>query len=381
MSNVVKIVSGQDCCGCSVCRHVCPYNAISMAADKYGFMHPIVDEDLCTDCGICTRVCPEIEPDKEKNERISCYGIINNDKEIKKSSTSGGLFSLLADYVIDSGGSVYGAIYDAGKVKHIRVIGDYAKMRGSKYCQSMIDGVIEAFMDDLKHGMKVLFTGTPCQCAGLKKMLVLKKIPSDNCILVDIVCHGVVSPKLLKDYIVYCEKKAGKEIVVHKFRDKVNGWSQYTESNTFADGSYDYQSYESQLYKRIFLNHYGLREACFNCKYTCYDRVSDITMADFWGLKNTRPEMWNNDGVSFAIVSTPKGEKAIDAIRVKGTVFDAAMEDTRQPQLLAPSNKPEGYDEFWNCYLQHGFKRIVVKYFHGGVLRRLASELVNKVKG
>lgn len=381
MSNIEIIVSGQNCCGCSVCSHVCPNSAISMATDEHGFMHPKVDKALCTNCGICERVCPEIESDKEKQERVSCYGIINNNKEIKKNSTSGGLFSLLADYVIDSGGAVYGAIYNAGTIEHIRVIGDYDKMRGSKYCQSTIDGVIEAFLNDLNHGVKVLFTGTPCQCASLKKLLRLKKIPSENCILVDIVCHGVVSPMLLKDYIAYVEKKTGKEIAVHKFRDKVNGWSQHTESNIFVDGSYDYQSYESQLYKRIFLNHYGLREACFNCKYTCYDRVSDITMADFWGLNKTRPEMWNNDGVSFAIVSTEKGDKIIDAIRDKGTVFDATIDDTKQPQLLAPSNRPEGYEEFWNCYLQHGFKKIVVKYFHGGVLRRLASDLINKFRG
>lgn len=380
MHNVEKMITVQDCCGCAVCRHVCSKNAISMVTDEHGFLHPKVDKTLCVDCGICVRVCPEIEPEKEKKRRVSCYGIINNDKEIKKDSTSGGLFSLLADYVIDSGGVVYGAIYNVGKIEHIRVIGDYGKMRGSKYCQSTIDGVIDAFINDLNQGVKVLFTGTPCQCAGLKKLLMLKKIPSDNCIIVDIVCHGVVSPMLLKDYIDYVEKKTHKEIAVHKFRDKVNGWSQHTESNIFVDGTYDYQSYESQLYKRIFLNHYGLREACFNCKFTCYDRVSDITMADFWGLNKSRPEMWNDEGISFAIVSTDKGDRIIDAIRDKGTVFDADMEDTRQPQLLAPPKKPKGYEDFWNCYLQCGFKKIVVHYFHGGVLRRLASDLINRIK-
>ena len=380
MSNVVKIVSGQECCGCSMCSHACPNNAISMSENEHGFMHPKVAESLCTDCEICNLVCPEIEFDKEKNKRVSCYGIINNDKEIKKNSTSGGLFSLIADYIIDNGGVVYGAIYNAGKIEHIRVQRDYEEMRGSKYCQSTIDGVIETLIDDLKQGTIVLFTGTPCQCASIKKMLKLKRLSTDNCILVDIVCHGVVSPMLLKDYITYVEKKAGKAIAIHKFRDKVNGWSQHTESNIFVDGSYDYQSYESQLYKRIFLSHYGLREACFNCKYTCYDRVSDITMADFWGLNKTRPQMWNNDGISFAIVSNNKGQKVIDAIRDKCTIFDTSIEDTKQPQLMAPSNKPMDYDKFWICYLKYGFKKIVVKYFHGGVLRRFASDLINKKK-
>ena len=380
MKNVFEIVDHTDCCGCSSCSHICGNNAIQMKADSRGFMYPTVDMDICVNCGACVKVCPEIDYVSLKRNNIGVYGIQNLDKEIKEQSTSGGLFSLLANYVLSLNGTIYGAVYDAEGIKHVRVTDDYCSLRGSKYSQSEIDGIIDLLIDDLNKGKYVLFTGTPCQCAGVRKILNHLNVSMSNLLLVDIICHGVVSPQILRDYIEYAEQAAGKRIIVHKFRDKVSGWSTYIETNIFEDGTEDRESYESQLFKRIFLSHFGFREACFNCKFSTEKRVSDITMGDFWGLKNTRPELWNDEGISLAIVYTNNGQKVIDNVIVNAEVFNASLSDTRQPQLKMPALKPNHYDDFWIDYNNIGFSKIVKKYFHGGKMRRLASELIKKLQ-
>jgi 4Fe-4S ferredoxin, iron-sulfur binding domain protein len=379
MNNIIEQIKKNECYGCAACLHICSYNAISMKNDDKGFLYPTIDKALCVNCGLCTQACPVKNEKLEKKTARGIYGVVNNDEEERLQSTSGGLFSLIADYYIKNRGAIYGAIFKNGEIKHIRVTEDYSAMRGAKYSQSNLDGVYNSISSDLKRNTLVFFVGTPCQCAALKLFLSAKRINTKNLTVVDFICHGVVSPLILHDYIFYAEKKANKKILMHIFRDKIKGWNVYTESNVFEDGTVDNQSYESQLYKRFFLSNMCLRESCYTCKFATKDRVGDITMGDFWGLDKSHPEKFDKKGVSFAMINSEKGIKIFDLIKDKMNYFPVNIEDTTQPHLTRSVSKSKEYDAFWKDYSK-GFNYVVVKRFHGGKIRRLISIIYNKLR-
>lgn len=368
-----NILQDKWCCGCTACESICPNSAISIS-DKQGFYMPKLNSDLCTECGLCVKVCPGKRSPYNTYYAQKAFAAVNQNDEIRTLSTSGGAFSALAEAVISKGGIIYGAVCDGNNVIHKRTTDDYGKMRGSKYLQSRIGKAFLLVEQDLKNGVTVLFSGTPCQCAGLKKYLNYKRVPLTDLITVDFICHGVVSPGIFKDYIDYCNKKSRKTVKEHIFRSKIHGWTKHTELNIFTDGTTDSQSYASQLFKSVFYSHLGMNDACFECRYASINRESDITMGDFWGIKNNHPELFDESGVSFLLVNTQKGMNLLELC--KGlTVHDVDITDVEQPQLYGPAKKPEGYEDFWNYYNLNGFNKTVKKYYHGGTVYRMLSNI------
>ena len=370
-------ISETNCTGCLACENICPVSAISHT-DNNDFIRPIINENVCVNCGKCLQVCPQSKEFEENKFFQKAYAVQHLDLSILAQSTSGGAFSSIADNILQQNGSIYGCVLENCTVRHIRVEKDYHRMRGSKYVQSDLGNTYLNIEKDIKEGRKVLFTGTPCQCAAVKSFLLAKKNPSDNLILVDFVCHGITSPLLFREYLLYYEQYSGKSIVDHLFRSKINGWTNHTEMNVLCDGTEDYASYESQLFKSIFHSHLGMNESCFKCKYASLKRVSDITLADFWGLNESHPELFDQRGVSFVLVNSAKGWSFFNSCKnIKKSIV--SISDTKQPALCGPVNKPEKYECFWRDYRRKGFRYVVKKYYCGGKFHRAISDIYHRL--
>ena len=364
-------ITKDRCTGCLACENICPRGAISHDLAS-GFIRPAVNEAACVNCGLCLRVCPKDRTPEERAFLQQAYAVKHPDVSVLRQSTSGGAFSAIADCVLKEKGVIYGCVLENGSVQHVRTEGEYQRMRGSKYVQSNPEKVYADLALDLVNGKEVLFTGAPCQCAGVKNFLSAKNIATENLILVDFVCHGVTSPALFRDYLAYCEKKTGKKIGDHLFRSKVNGWTKHTEMNVFSDGTADCQSYESQLYKSVFHSRYGMNECCFDCRFASTVRVSDITLADFWGVNKSRPELFDPNGVSFVLINSGVGQRVMDRCDHLEK-HPVSVADTEQPSLRHPAEKPPKYNRFWRDYRGKGFYRVVRKYYRGGKLYRALS--------
>lgn len=237
---MINITNPKDCCGCTACASICAHDAISMKPDAMGFLYPEVDKSKCVDCGLCDKVCAFNDNyDQSLNlAKTEAYGARHKDMNEVESSRSGAAFIAISDWILAHGGAVYGA----GYTDHFRVVHKRAttkeerdEFKGSKYVQSDLTGVFRQVKKDLKDGMIVLFSGTPCQTAGLNSYIGRKL--RENLYLVDIVCHGVPSPYIWRDYINYLEEKEGDEIVWVNFRDKQQfGWSDHHETFKFKMG-------------------------------------------------------------------------------------------------------------------------------------------------
>lgn len=219
---MISIDDKSRCCGCSACMNICPNNAIKMKIDNKGFKYPIVDDEKCVNCGLCDKVCPYNNEytKKEIYNKSVAYGGWNNNDEIRKNSTSGGIFSAISKYVLDNNGLICGAIYDDNlKVIHEIVdnIENLKKINGSKYVQSDMKDNFKKIKKYLEDGKLVLFSGTPCQVSGLNSFLGKEY---ENLYTCDIVCHGVPSPKVFEKYKKELEKAKNSEIININFRDK-----------------------------------------------------------------------------------------------------------------------------------------------------------------
>lgn len=237
---MIRITNPADCCGCTACASVCSHNAISMKPDTLGFLYPVVDKDKCIECGLCEKVCAFHDNyDKSLNlDKPEAYAARHKDMKEVETSRSGAAFIAISDYIIENGGIVYGAGYvDHFRVVHKRAVSkeERDEFKGSKYVQSDLTGIFRQVKEDLKKGFIVMFSGTPCQTAGLHSY-VGKKL-RENLFLVDIVCHGVPGPFIWKDYLSYLEKKHGSEICYVNFRDKEKfGWRAHKETFKFVRG-------------------------------------------------------------------------------------------------------------------------------------------------
>lgn len=301
------------CCGCSSCYDACPKSAISMVEDNEGFLYPAIVKDKCVDCGLCENICPTKNV-KKNQSLLESYAVYNTDENIRMKSSSGGIFTLLAELVINDKGIVYGAAFDDNfEVEHIRVetIDGLEKLRGSKYVQSKCDGIYKLCKQDLDDGTQVLFTGTPCQIAALKTFLKKDYV---NLLCMDIVCHGVPSRMVWRKYLehrVNCAKSKIKQIA---FRLKNEGWKQYAIKFTFADSIAYCTKFSDDIFMKGFLQDLYLRPSCYDCKFKSRERVSDITVADFWGINKLYPQWDDDKGMSLVIVHSKKGENALESI-------------------------------------------------------------------
>ena len=315
---MIQITNKVDCCGCSACAMKCPKHCITMLTDSEGFLYPVVNKEACIDCGLCERVCHELHP-YEQRKPLNVYAAINKDDQIRMNSSSGGIFYLLAEKTISEGGVVFGARFD----EDWQVVIDYAEtlegiklFMGSKYLQARTATAFKDAEAFLKLGRKVLFSGSPCQIAGLHHYLRKKY---DNLTTVDFVCHGVPSPKVWQRYLEEVVTSGKRAINDVKFRNKSNGWKKFNfvlsynqEEKTHSLCSWHQQNH----YMRAFLSDMILRPSCHECRAKQGCSHSDITIADFWGIHIEMPEMDDDKGTGLVLVNTDKGRQALDWSKV-----------------------------------------------------------------
>ena len=311
-----EIVNKELCSGCAACYNACPVQSISMKPDSEGFLFPEIDAQKCIDCGLCKRICPILN-NYVGNPKGTAYACINKDEFVRNNSSSGGFFSLVAENVINKNGVVFGAALDKNaNVEHICISekSQLSKLRGSKYLQSVVGDSYkkaEAFLKDDKY---VLFSGTPCQISGLKSFLGKDY---EKLILVDFICHGVPSQKAWAKYLEYQKKKYKAKTVFENevnFRDKSSGWTNYSMRIKFDNKDEYIGNLSQDLFMRSFLNNLCLRKSCYNCHSKSVNRESDITMADFWGVKDILPEMFDDKGTSLILINSAKGKKIFEEL-------------------------------------------------------------------
>ena len=361
------------CTGCSACVHVCPVQCIAMQPDSEGFLYPRVDEDVCIGCGACRRVCLTVRLPAlcEPPSRPIAYAVRHRAPSVLESSSSGGVFTALAEHALSLGGVIYGAAFDADlRVGHVRVTerAGFERCRGSKYSQSDMGSILCLVRSDLSSGRFVLFTGTPCQVAGLRNYL--GNVETDNLLLCDFVCHGVPSPVLFGEFIRFLEHLSGRRVVDYHHRAKDEGWS-HKEKALFEGGRSWFDTPAVELWKLLFYSDLALRPACYTCQFARLDRYSDITLADFWGIERIAPALHDPRGVSLVLANTLQGARAIASILddVECAEVDAEAATQAQPMLRTPVALPGNRQEFWADHATYGFEATCERY--GFYTRRL----------
>lgn len=373
----ISIKNKYECCGCTACASICPHDAIHMVPDSLGFKYPVVDADKCTECGLCVKTCA-FHPDYDTTENLDTpetFGARHKDSEELMSSRSGGVFASIYDWILSQNGVVYGVGFSGHFVvthKRATTKSQCKEFKGSKYVQSDLDGIFRLAKEDLKSGRIVLFSGTPCQIAGLKSFVGKKY--RENLYLVDIICHGVPSPYVWRDYLDYLEKREKKEITSLNFRDKKKfGWAYHMESFCFKDGSHLYE----HTYTYTFYKHIMFRQSCAECPYCNLKRPSDLTLGDFWGWEKTDPQFNLDDrGCSLILCNTPKGESLFNKVSNTLDVRTANLKDCMQAHLKNPSSLHPKWMEFEKDYSEYGFGYILNKY-----CRETRKELLRREVG
>lgn len=310
---MIQITDKSKCCGCEACVQVCPKHCISFKQDHEGFFYPEADADSCIQCGLCEKVCPVLHPyDEHKPQEV--LAAINKDEKVRMESSSGGIFTLLAEEIINQGGAVFGvrfddqwqAVFDCAETTEA-----LAAFRGSKYLQARVGNSYVQCKQLLDQGRQVLFSGTQCQIAGLLHFL---RKPYPNLLTVDFICHGVPSPKVWQHYLDEAVKAGKKAITDIKFRDKRQGWKRFSFALDYNEQHHSYtltSAFDQNPFMRAFLANIILRPSCHSCPAKAGRGHSDITMADFWGIDQVNPEMFDDRGTSLVLIHTERGQQAL----------------------------------------------------------------------
>lgn len=359
-----------NCFGCAACQAVCPVHAINMVCDEYGFEYPVIDEKLCIGCNKCKNVCAYTGGDYKSSPKQSFAAVSTNTDVLN--SASGGVFASLASEFINQGGTVIGCAIENINQKiiphHIAVehLGDLQKLMGSKYVHSNTAEIFEKAKILLNDKKRVLFSGTPCQVAALYAYLGKKY---DNLFTIDLICHGVPSRKMFWDYLDLLSDKYGtvKDFV---FRDKRRGLTFVARALCNKNGKeYNkYIQYGESSYYSYFLQGNTYRDCCYTCKYACKERVGDITIGDFWGIKEQHPELFDGHhkefdaekGISCLIQNTENGKRLVETygkgLSLHPTTFDKIAKENKQ--LLQPSIAKGNHDEIMRIYKTDGYQAL-----------------------
>ena len=346
---MINITNKKDCCGCNACFDACPKKAISLKIDIDGFGYPEVDQSKCVECGLCEKVCPQLHADELKKnefEKPVCFAAIHKNIETRFGSTTGGLFSALAEQMYAEGGYVGGAVYrDDWSVAHFVSNNpeDLQRLRQSKYSQSDLRGFYSDVKNILNAGEKVLVCGTPCQMAGLRQFL---RKDYENLIIVDFICKSITSPKFYAKYLDYWERKAKSKLISFKFKDKELGWRNLVKRFDFSNGKSMYsRAKDNDLYSSAYHGNIVSRPSCYECKFKGFPRMADITLADFWGCekKTKYKSMDDNAGTSAVIINNSHGLDFFEKIKSKILWMDSCIEDILpgNPALLHKQKKPK----------------------------------------
>lgn len=374
---MIDIKEKDQCCGCHACFNICPKNAITMQEDEKGFKYPVIDKEKCINCGLCEKVCPILNKKSVENNPIA-YACYNKNEEIRKNSSSGGIFTLLAENILEKQGVIFGASFDKEyNVQHTYIENkeELNKFRGSKYVQSSINYTYKQAKEFLEKDRYVLFTGTPCQIEGLKRFLGKEY---DNLYTQDIICHGVPSPKVWKKYLEFRKKQDKEEPNKVSFRNKDNGWKLFNMKFEYSNS--EYKKNENQdIYMQAFLRNTSLRDSCYNCSFKKKNRISDITLADFWGIENILPEMDDNRGTSLVIVNSKKGQELIDSIKekMKNEEVDLLEAIKYNPSMISSAKQDKNRGKFFENLNTLEFNELVEKYTYRP---SFIKKVINKLK-
>ena len=313
----------QNCSSCGACANVCARGAISMQLDAEGFYRPVIDTDKCVQCGACEKVCPwtnivsNPNVSSELPRTVAAYA---KNESIRMASSSGGIFTVLAEKILDEGGIVVGvAQLSPTKFGHVIVDNkaDLSKLRGSKYVQADAGLIYREVRSLLKSGKKVLFSGSPCQVAALYAVLG-RAATSADLTTVDIVCHGTPSVKVFEKYIAEIEKDKSAHVLSTRFRDKRNGWRLYSMTSSLNTISgYCFQISETlrdNKFMRVFLQNICLNTSCAECKYGILPRIADITLGDYWNIAGVHPELDDYKGTSVVLLNTTPGSMLFESV-------------------------------------------------------------------
>lgn len=360
---MINIKKKEECCGCHGCSNICHNQCISMKVDDEGFWYPKVDKSKCIDCSLCEKVCPIINTPKREEKEIIAYACKNKDKKVRIDSSSGGIFTLLCQNVINKCGVVFGAAFD----ENFDVIHTYAetldecvRFRGSKYVQSKIGNTYNEAKEFLDKGRLVLFSGTPCQISGINTYLNKKY---DNLILVDIACHGVPSPLVYREYIKSIKKLKNGEIKDIKFRDKSTGWNGYSFKVDFNNGELKEKGSDN-IYMKGFLKDIYLRPSCYTCKFKNHVTSADLTLADYWGIQFKHSEFYDDNGVSLVLVNTKKGEDKFRDISKNIEKLKTNLEYATRcnPSIIRPVKYNKKREKFFNEFKEDDVVKTIDKY-------------------
>lgn len=347
----------EDCCGCGACADICQTGALHMVQDKEGFWYPHIEKELCVKCGRCEKVCP-IKDKTQKEYEHQYFGVWAKDEKTRYSSSSGGIFPILAKWILGQGGMVYGAGYNAD----MRVIHKEVKkevqlelIKRTKYVQSDMSGIYRRIEKRLKEEKWVLFCGTPCQAHALRLFLgkSYKKL-----IIIDLICYGVPSPGIWQKYVNYLEHRYGGRMTDFSFRDKRN--KDHGRMRSYVVNNVEHvDPHGKDEYCLMYFRNYILRPSCHKCSYCSVDRGSDITIGDFWGIERVNPEMDDGMGTSLVILHTDKGKELWNLVKEHLIKFECRKEEVLQPRLMKPTDCAKGRKWFMLMYRILPFSTIV----------------------
>lgn len=377
---MIEIKEKKECTGCFVCYNICPKNAIKMEEDKEGFKYPNVDKSKCINCGLCTKVCPVINNKivNEKKEKPIIYAAWSKQQTVRLDSTSGGIFSELANHFYSNDGFVCGAIFnDNNLVEHILSsdVKDIDKIRSSKYLQSDINDIYKKIKEKLEQNKLVLICGSPCQIAGLYNFLGKEYNTLYTC---DFICRGMNSPKIFKGYIKSLEDKYKSKVKKIKFKNKIHGWHNFSTRIDFENGKTYIGGRYVDSYMLGYLKYNAfMRPSCYDCKFKGLPKKSDITLADFWGIENINPKLDNNQGTSMVMINSKKGMDLFNKIKesidyeqiLSNEVFEQNVCNSTSPELTEARKKVfenidlMTYDELKNNFFPAPNKIEQIKIF------------------
>lgn len=379
---MIEIVEKSDCVGCEACVQRCPKQCIVMKEDAEGFLYPQIDIEKCIDCGLCERVCPVINQGEPRKPLVA-YAAKNQDESVRLSSSSGGVFTALAEQVIAQGGVVFGARFDESwNVVHdyVETIEGLSAFRGAKYVQSRIGQSFLRAETFLKQGRMVLFSGLPCQITGLKKFL---RKDYDNLITVDLFCHGVPSPMVWERFLEEEIATPHTQLKSISFRDKVSGWKNYSffYSQEDANGVQLHRMpFAKNLFMRGFLADLYLRPSCYHCPAKQFKSGSDLTIGDYWGVKLAHPELDDDKGVSAVLVNTDRGVKILQTVQhisLYASTFENVVKCN--PALMKSAQEPAKRPLFFELLNQYKVSEIVVKLTHISFLCKMQRKIRRKL--
>lgn len=364
----MKIITDKDnCCGCMACANVCPKGAIDIIEDENGFKIPCIDKSKCINCGLCANTCPANQYRSNK-QLPNAYAAYSLNSSIRSNSSSGGIFAEIAGYILRNQGVVYGVKIINDEAKHVEVTSekDLKSIMGSKYVQSDVGNTYQLVKKHIENEDLVLYTGTPCQIAGLYNYLsTFRHLNYKTLYTAEVVCHGVPSPKLLKKYLSEKKLLYGSDVEKISFRDKKHGWDDYWVSIKFKNAKKYETNFKEDIYMRAFLKNIALRKSCYNCKFSNFPRAADITLGDYWGVQYKYKHLADNKGISLILLNSEQGKFLINQIKnniyIENTDLDYAIE--RNPCIVKSVSEDPNRNNFFKELDKESLENLQEKYF------------------